>query len=544
MKNHPCRFIVIFIGILTATQILSADDLLPVNRPIVEVIDHYVAQKLSAAKVRPAPRADDATLVRRLYLDLAGRIPTPVEARDYVESKDAKKHEKLVEHLLASPEFVRHNANEFDALLANDNAEAGSVRAYLLEAFRENRAWDQMFQELVGGVEKSRSANNPEKYVSNRLKDRDSLTRDISSVFFGLNITCAQCHKHPYISSLTQDYFFGMREFFATSYEIQGNLVERKFVKVADFKAKSGKTVPIKMMFLDGSVVERETEKTAELDKAIAEETKAIQQFTKNFAKTKELPPVPPLRARAKLAEVALSEKNRDRFAQAIVNRLWYRFYGHGLVMRVDQLHAKNPASHPELLSWLARDLISHRYDLKRLIAGLVSSETYARSSTWPDYTMPARELFAVAHLRPLTPMQWSMSFGLANNPTLLKSGQNVEAREKALAGLEKSAQGMAKLFEYPREGMQISTGEAMWLSNDPGIQKSIGSGLVPSLMKIKDRKEQITEAVWTVLSRPARESELELFDNYLEKRKERPASALQHVLWAMINGAEFRFNH
>lgn len=520
------------------------DELLPPDRPIAEVIDHHVDHKLKLARVEPAPQADESTLVRRLYLDLAGRIPTANEARAHVASTDPRKRAKLIDELLALPEFVRHNATEFDVLLRNDNDEAGSVRGYLLKAFQENRPWNQMFRDLLGVADRP-EPTKPEAYVARRLKDHDALTRDISSVFFGLNITCAQCHRHPYIKSLTQDYFFGMKAFFASTYEIQGNVLDRQYLKLAPFKARNGELRPVKMMFLSGETVAPGNESVANLDKAILDENKLIQEFVKNFPKTKELPAAPAFRPRTRLAELALSPANRDRFAAAIVNRLWHRFHGHGLVMRVDQMHALNEPSHPDLLRWLTRDFITHNYDLKRLIGGLVGSKAYARSSRWDHSDPPGPELFAAAALRPLTPMQWGVSHRLASNPALLKNATAADLRLKALEGIEAEAQKVVgNLIEYPRDDMQINVTESMRLSNDASLLKMTGEQLVPLLLKMNDRKEQIAEAVWTVLSRCPTPREQDLFAAYLEGRKDRPAIALQQLVWALINSPEFRFNH
>ncbi len=547
LKSNSLRWVwlgaVAVVALGAVGSAAGAEELLAPDRPIAQVIDHYVDLKLQKAKIAPAPPADPATFVRRLYLDLAGRIPTPAEARDFVNSTDPQRQEKLIRELLAAPEFIRHNATEFDAFLRNDNADGGSVRGYLLKAFQENRPWDRMFRELVGAAETPDPAK-PDQYVTKRLKDRDALTRDISSVFFGLNISCAQCHRHPYIKSLTQDYFFGMREFFATSYEFQGNLLDRKFTKPAEFKAKDGKTQPVSMMFLDGKTVAMERETVPDLAKAIAEESKLIEQFSKNYAKAKELPPSATFRPRVKLAELGLAAESRDMFARAMVNRLWHRFHGYGLVMRVDQMHANNTPSHPELLQWLTRDFVEHKYDLKRLIGGLVASRTYARSSQWKDDERPAPELFAVAVLRPLTPAQWAMSFSLANNPALIKPEKTLELREKSLAAAESQSKGLEALIEYPREDMQIPITESMKLSNDPAILKSMGGPLLATLMKSKDHRQQIEESTWAVLSRAPAVEDYELFEAYLEKRKDRPAAGLQQMIWTLINSPEFRFNH
>ena len=517
----------------------QAQELLPPDRPIGEVIDHYIDAKLVQAKVKPVPPAADTTVVRRLYLDLIGRIPAGVEAK--LASTQPLDKNQLIAALVSSPGFARHNANEFDVLLRNSNTDAPSVRPYLLEAFQENRAWDVMFRDLIGATE-SPSKTKPEAFVLKRLKDADALTRDVSSVFFGLNITCAQCHRHPEIKDLTQDYFFGMKAFFASSYDFQGNLLERQYFKLGDFKDKTGETRKVSMLFLSGTKVEMDNLTEKDLVAAIAEETKLIQEKTKEYAKSKELPPAPKQSARKRLAEIALDDTNREMLARSIVNRLWNRFYGCGLVMRVDQMHAENKASHPELLQWLARDLIANKYDLKRLIVGLVSSRAYARSSEWKG-TPPAKELFAVAPTRPLTPGQWAMSYHFANQPEIFKQGDSADVRQKKLADVEKAV-GAFAFLEQPFDDFQVGIDEPLKLSNDEGMLKAMGSKLIPVLKKLPDTRQRIDEAVWTVLSRPATPEEHRLFGEYLEERKDTPDEGLRQVLWALINSPEFRFNH
>jgi hypothetical protein len=527
--------------VLTVRSGPAAEPLLPTDRALAEVIDHYIDAKLQSAGVTPAPQADDHTLVRRLYLDLAGRIPRADEARAYVASTDPDKRTKLIDHLLTTPEFVRHNASEFDELLRNSNPEAPSVRPYLLVAFRDQRPWDRMFRELLG-VQPDPS--HPEQFTAKRLKDPDSLTRDVSSVFFGLNISCAQCHKHPYISALTQDYYYGLKAFFARSYDFQGQLLERGYVAPLQFQAK-GQTQTARLLFLNGAAVELPAESIADLNKAIQDENKQIQELNKNYARDKKLPQEPTFRPRAELVELALKPENRALFARALVNRLWYRFHGCGLVMRVDQMHALNKPSHPELLDWLTRAFIASEYDLRRLIRGLVSTRTYARASRWDREAPPAPDLFAVAAVRPLTPMQWGLSQRLASNPDALKGDQPREVRDKQLEALEEQVRkAFGKLIESPRDDLQIGINEALRLSNDPALLQLTGDRLVPALLRLKDPRQQIEEASWTVLSRPPTPREFELLGAYLEQRKDRPADALQQLLWALLNSPEFRFNH
>src|SRR5438552_814370 len=127
------------------------------------------------------------------------------------------------------------------------------------------------------------------------------------------------------------------------------------------------------------------TGKTADLpgtEDPGSEEKKKEKALIDKLKKEKKTPPAPKSSARARLVELALEPGQRDFFTRSIVNRTWYRLFGHGLVMPLDQMHSENPPSHPELLQWLARDMADHGFDLRRLLRGIVLSNAYARSSS------------------------------------------------------------------------------------------------------------------------------------------------------------------
>ncbi|MCE9607090.1 MAG: DUF1549 domain-containing protein, partial [Planctomycetia bacterium] len=182
----------------------------PADRPIAEVVDRYIDEKLTAAKTTPAGQIDDANLVRRITLDLLGRVPTSVELHDYLLSKAPNKREQLVDRLIGSTEFVEHQVNEFDWMLMQGQ---GSLRGYLVEAFGEGRTWDRMFRELLL-VDELPAAKKPAvDFLKTRMRDHDRLTNDVSSLFFGVNISCAQCHDHPLAKDWKQDHFYGLKSF-------------------------------------------------------------------------------------------------------------------------------------------------------------------------------------------------------------------------------------------------------------------------------------------------------------------------------------------
>src|SRR5262249_1246089 len=150
-----------------ATSLLRADSPLPPGTTIEQAVDHFIAAKLSEAGVTPAPRADDANLVRRLTPDLVGRIPTPAQTHACVERKDPGKTGKVVDRLMASPGFVRHQVNEFQVMLMGGTR--GNLREYLQRAFAENRPWDRVFRELIVADESDPGLKGSSEFLKARI---------------------------------------------------------------------------------------------------------------------------------------------------------------------------------------------------------------------------------------------------------------------------------------------------------------------------------------------------------------------------------------
>ncbi len=522
------RLTLSLLSLFAAASLAAAEGLLPPGQPIEQVVDHYLDARLQEEGIAPAGPADDATLIRRLTLDLAGRIPTVEETRAFVASLASDKRIKLVERLMASPAFVRHQATELDGMLMNGTR--GSVRGYLLTALAENRSWDRIYRDLLLPDEKDPNRKAAGDFLRQRVRDLDKLTAEVSSIFFGVNVSCARCHDHPLVPDWKQDHFFGMKSFFSRTYEAGGHLAEREF-GVVKFKTTKGVERQARMMFLTGKVVE-----TSTLKEPPGGEPKPKK--SKNNTKSNEPPPPPPkFSARAQLVSLSLEPGQRDFFARSIVNRAWHRLFGYGLVMPLDQMHSENPPSHPDLLDWLARDVVEHHYDLRRLIRGLVLSRAYARESRWDRGETPRPSLCAVARVRPLTPMQLAVSLRLAvMDPLNLPATLKPEELDKRLQGLEAGAGGMAKLFEQPGDDFQVGVAEALLFSNSDRIQKDLlaegGDRLLGRLNQIKDPEQAIDLAVRAILCRPPRATERKLLGEYLRQRADRPAEARRQVVW------------
>jgi hypothetical protein len=521
-------------------DLIDRKKILPGDRAVEQAVDHYVRAKLKAHRIKSAATADDYTFIRRVTLDLAGRIPTATETRAYAASTAKDKRAKLVDRLMGSDSFSRQQVQEFLWLL-NDGSDDG-FRKYLQRAFGENRPWDRIFREVIRARHDDENTTGATAFFKPRIQDLDRLTNDVSVRFFGVNVSCARCHDHPLVPTWKQDNYFGMKSFFSRTFDNGGFVTERGYGEVS-FKTTAGETKSAKLMFLTGQVVAEP--EAGEPDKKAKDAEKKLLERLK---KEKKPAPAPKFSRREQLVLASLKPGADGFFSRAIVNRLWHRFFGQGLVMPLDQLHGANPPSHPKLLEWLARDLAGHDYDLRRVIRGLVLSEAYARVSRWGDSQPPAPSYFAAARPRALTPNQYgSALIFAATDPENFKPDLKLEELRKRIAKHEQTGDGWGRQFQRPGEYFQVSVGEALYFSNNDRVQKELlgtGGKLVGHIMKLKDRPAQLEAAWLNTLSRLPTTEETKAISKYLDARKDNPQGAWQQVIWSLMTCAEMRFNH
>ena len=520
---------------LAVSGVAGGEELLPPETPAAEAIDHYIDARLREAGVQPAAVARDELLVRRTTLDLAGRPATVDEVRGYLAASEEGRRQQLIERLIQSDEFSRHQAAELDRLLMGGR---GSLGDYLQAAVQENRAWDAIFRELLLAETKETA-----QFLKSRVSDLDKLATEASVVFFGVNISCAQCHDHPEVPDWSQQRFYGMKSFFSRTFD-NGDFVAERDYGVVEFKTTEGESHKASLMFFTGQEVDEPETKEPD-DKAKKEQKKRFDEFKKK----KQRAPAPKFSRRAKLVEVALAKENRPYLARAIVNQMWKRFYGRGLVHPADQLHPENEPSHPQLLDWLARDLIAHQFDLRRLAQSLVSSNAYARSSRWSDSgPRPDDDLFAVAAVRPLTPQQYGAALKLGSTDPEFYAPDKDEERRKRIEQLHSSARGLAGKFEAPRDDFQISVTEALLMSNNESIEKDLlrssKGSLVHRLLQLETPEQRAETAIWTVFGYAPDADEVKPLAEYLQQREERPEDGIRQVVWALLCSGQNRFNY
>ncbi len=535
VKSASISLFALLYGFALAWPCWAEERLLPPETTIEKAIDVYMAANWKDKNIKPSPGADDFTWLRRVTLDLVGRIPTPLEARAFALDSDPAKKGKTIDQLMKSSGHVRHQAREFDYLLMNRSR--SPLLAYLGKALGEKRSWDTIFRELLVADEANANAKGASEFLKVRVNDLDRLTNDVSVAFFGVNVSCAQCHDHPVVHDWKQDHFYGMKSFFSRTYEVGAFLGEREY-GVVRFLPNKGKEKQAAYMFLSGKKVD-----PPGLSEPSKDEQKKEKERVEKWKKEKTAPPRAKVSTRALLVDLALSPKEQGFLSRAIINQLWNRFYGQGLVMPLDQMHSENPASHPELLDWLDRDFVAHHFDLSRLIRGMVSSETYALSSKYNQGgANPLAKDFAVARLRPLTPMQLAVALRQAGQVIPLKDV------EKKTEEVDRGAGGLADQFQYPNENFQIGVNEALFLANSSRFQNEClpegNDKLLTNMVKEKSMEEKAEMAIFSVFARPGTMEEKSAIVAYLKNHGKNELAACRQVLWSLMASPEFRFNH
>lgn len=543
---------------LTLLWMLGCLPLIAADRAAVtRSIDAQIESALKAEGIAPARRADDAELLRRIYLDLLGRIPTVAEAEAFLNATAKDKAHRLIDALLEHEEMPVHFSRVLDEWLNGNLREREFGRqeflTYLVHALQENRGWDKMARDLLLPQAEDEIQRGAAYFLASRLRGGDKqekidgMTTAVASVFFGVQLQCAKCHDHPYVDDWQQDHYYGLAAFL-------GRMQEAKY-----------KNAPFMRERADGEVTfitTDQTEKTARLlflDGHVVEEPQLPENRNEWYAKLGgDLPEVPRFSRREALADYALNA-DTPYFRRAMVNRIWKHLMGRGLVEPVDQIHDANPASHPELLALLGEDFAESGFDLKRIMAAILHSDAYLRSSRWTrEGEPPGGITYALAHLKPLSPDQVALSIGIATGhyDTLRAKFEREKNNRKltdvtpavtrALYASERDVQELAARFQNRGEEFEANAAQALFLAYSPLLQKQLqprSGNLVERLAKQSD-EQAASNAVLAVLSRPVEAVELNRIVDFLASGEASRSQLCQELVWALLCSGEFRFNH
>jgi mono/diheme cytochrome c family protein len=507
-----------------------------------EVIDGFISLGWRERKIKPVQLADDATFVRRVYLDVIGRIPTDAEAQEFLNDKKRDSRTRLVDKLLAQEEYGRHMAEVFDVVLMRRRGDRGERQrrengwyTYLESAFQKNRPWNQIVREIITARPGKPEQRGADWFLFERRDSHQEMAEAVAPIAYGVQIGCAQCHNHPLASEIEQRHYWGLVAAFnrtknveATSGKGVAESATGGFVSFANLKKESQ---PALLAFLNGKMVEEKRPAEGDKEKDLPElyEIPPVKEKEKPAK-----PSVPKFSRRVALAEAATT--GNPMLARAFVNRVWALLMGRGIVQPVDQMDSRHRASHPDLLDWLASDFEASGYDVKRLVRNIVLSRPYQLDSRWKGSNPPPVNTFARGMEKPLSAEQLFRSLLVATGQEALAKGSGKDELRLAVIG------------RYPdlfASEYNASLQQALFLSNSPLVDDLLKSGSASTtarLLKLPSPDARIQEAFRIVLGRMPDKDELQASKSFLAGKPEE--AGMKNFVWALVASAEFQVNH
>ncbi len=473
-------------------------------------VDELLEARWRAASVEPAAAADDAELLRRLYLDLTGVISSVWETRAYLADSRPQKRAELVDRLLRSPAHATHLADVWRDLMLPRKFDPEQLRPlvglqnWLRRQFVDNRRYDRVVADLLvatGGDE----AGPALFYTALGVKPEE-LGTTTARIFLGLRLDCAQCHDHPF-DRWTQQDFWGYAAFFARLEQRNRNASAMRLVDATSGEVRLPESDTIVATRYPGGVL------------------------------------VPSGEQGTRRQQLAIWMVSRDNpyLARATVNLAWAQLFGRGLVEPIDDFGPHNPASHPELLEELGEWFVASGYDLRELFRTLTNTRAYQLSSRASDPSPPP-ELFARMMVKTLTPEQIYDSLCRVALRPLPEQEAMVDPRRQAF--LVKMQTQTRSVVDF-----EVSLPQALALMNGPELSEATdaaASGLLAALeAPFLDDEQRVETAFLAALCRPPRDLERSQFLEHLQAKSpaERP-KALGDVVWALLNSSEFILNH
>ncbi|HEU0121619.1 MAG TPA: DUF1549 domain-containing protein, partial [Bryobacteraceae bacterium] len=322
------------------------------NVPKGNLVDDAVFAKLKRFHILPSELSDDGEFLRRVCLDLTGTLPPPERVREFLAMKDPKKREKLIDALIASPEFIDYWTFRFAdifrvAIFANGLTPKFSQKywEWIRENVETNRPYDEVARERLSAEGYGAASRHFIPY--NQIGPPADVMAEEVRVFFGRRLDCAQCHNHPY-ENWSQDQFWGMAAFFGRLFKAGPVVFDHP--SNMDWSSKD----------VDGKIEVLHPRTKASVSPALLDSSPLALRPDGNPRK-----------------ELAKWMTAHPYFAEASVNRIWGYFFARGIVDPVDDFRSTNPPTHPELLAELAKDFQKNGYDLRRLMKTITMSRTY-----------------------------------------------------------------------------------------------------------------------------------------------------------------------
>jgi hypothetical protein len=481
------------------------------------LIDGHIEARLKAERLPAAEPSDDFEFLRRVYLDLHGVVPTAEQATRFVANTRPDRRIRLVDALLADSRYGEHLGDIWQGYLVSPLADDRRVRAdrlrkWLAERFN-TKSWDRITDELLTATGKL-DENPAVLYLTEGRLPRTipDLTDLTSRYFLGVRLSCAQCHDHPFVPWKQQD-FWGMAAFF-TQVQTPGKPKLMYQVGIKDYPELTLDSLK-KEGVPDGFLSRPPT--------FLGSDSTVIDKATTN---------------RAALSAWLTSPQN-PYFARAMVNRTWWRLFGRGLVNPVDDMHAANAPSHPELLDLLARRFAESGFDHKFLTRAIASTRAYQRTSRPGDAPDKQAALFGRMSVKVLTGGQLYDSLVAILGPPARKPGGGTQADTRAEFAQFFSDDGDPAPTAY-RRGIP----HLLRQMNSDQFAGGNLSALTAGFAKSGRSADEVAGDLFlAILARRPTADEQKLFLAHAN-RSESLGTAARELAWALLMTSEFSLNH
>jgi hypothetical protein len=506
--------------------------------PVKNFIDQHVFANLKQIGIPPSPLCDDSTFLRRVSLDIGGRLPTLEETKAFMADKAPDKRDRAVEALLNSPDYADFFANKWTALLKNQRTDAADItanfafHAWMRDSLLANTPYDQIVRQILAST--GTIISNPPVAWYKRVKEATTQVEDVAQLFLGVRMQCAQCHHHPF-ERWTQGEYYQLAAFFSQ--------IGRKPTAVAGED----------LIFHKRGLAQTEHRKTRVMLKPAG-----LGEPPLEIAPDDD----------PRLALVDwMSQKNNPFFAKALVNRYWKHFFKRGLIEPEDDLRDTNPPTNPELLDALAKNFIENSYDLKSLVRVITQSHAYQLSAIPNEHNAVDRQAYSHYYPKRMTA------------EVLLDSIDMVTASKTDFADLPPGTRAISlpdnsytraspflKVFGRPdntsvcecERVSSASLAQSLHLMNAADVKAKLtaANGRAELLSKAEmSEPKRIRELYLAAFSREPTADEVRIAETHLLKPRTDAAgkpldsqrakrNGYEDLLWALMNTKEFLFNH
>ncbi|MBJ06256.1 MAG: S-layer protein [Verrucomicrobiaceae bacterium] len=527
---------------------------IPLGAPVddlpepANLVDERIFAKLRTLGLPPSPLSDDATFLRRVTIDIAGRLPTLEETDAFLSETNPAKRNHKIDTLLASTDYADYFAGKWAAILRNKRTSPHHARgsfafhSWIRDSLHQNIPYHDFVRQFVSAS--GEVGTNPPVIWYRTVKDSKEQLQDVAQIFLGVRLQCAQCHHHPY-EKWSQDDYYGFEAFFSKIGRKPGaqpgeEIIFNRVGAASAQNPRSGRSLKPKPLG------EKELELASHND------------------------------PRDSLADWMTNQKN-PFFAKMLVNRYWKHFFGRGLVDPEDDMRVTNPPTHPALLDGLARSFVESGYDLKQLIRTICNSRVYQLSAVPNEHNLEDRQNYSRFYPRRLPAEILLDGINAVTNSKETFKGQPQGVRAVQLPDDQFTKESyFLSVFGRPdmnsacecERADDVNLAQALHLVNSNNIRNKLAGkdGRAALLLANTEASDEvrISELYRRALSRDAGPDELKIGSEYLRRKRTAPVpepptgeeetnsnspeqrtrEAYEDLIWALLNTKEFLFNH